>query len=260
MPPIKWREQDVDLLRKQIRNFNRKIDRLMKAGAPEVKAALPPKLSMKTARAQIETRADYNRMLKSIQRVTARGSEKLVTTKGGVTAPEFELKEMQARVRSINAHRKQRLAKLPEIEPGDLPMMGRVTREQLKPKKAPGTITPAGWEKYKQSVYKQSDPSYYRTGDRRYVRNYLYGITENFGEKDAKALEKMIKDNFTDEEFVLLSLENTELSIDYQYDPLSTSVKRESIYRELYRKIKKTEQINEKDLRKWAAKYGVELS
>lgn len=257
MPPIKWREQDVDLLRKQIRNFNRKIDRLMKAGAPEVKAALPPKMSMKTARAQIETRADYNRMLKSIGRVTARGSEKLVTTKGGVTAPEFEIKELQARVRFINAQRKKRLAKLPEIEPGDLPMMGRVTREQLKPKTAPGKIVPSGWEKYKESVYKQSSPEYYKTGDARYVQNYIKGIEENFSKKDADAIKQMIKDNYTDEEFVMTSLENEELSISFQYDPIAKAVKRKAIYEELYRKIKNVESFNEKDFTKFLNKYGV---
>lgn len=258
MPPIKWREQDVDLLRKQIRNFNRKIDRLMKAGAPEVKAALPPKMSMKTARSQIETRADYNRMLKSIGRVTARGSEKLVTTKGGVTAPEFEIKEMQARVRLINAQRKNRLAKLPEIEPGNLPMMGRVEREQLKPRKPVGKIKPEGWEKYKRSVYKQSDPKYYKEGDKRYRENYLKGYKDNLGEKNAKIVEKIIKDNFTDEEFFLLSIENDKLSIDYTYDAIEAEIRRKAIYRELYGAIKKTASFSEKSFNAFMQKYGAD--
>lgn len=258
MPPIKWREQDVDLLRKQIRNFNRKVDRLMKAGTPEVKAALPPKMSMKTARTQISTRAEFNKTLKSISRFTERGSEQLIKTKGGVTAPKFEIKELEARVRSINAHRKKRLEKLPPIPPGNLPMMGRVEREQLKPRKPVGKIKPEGWEKYKRSVYKQSAPEYYKEGDKRYRENYLKGYRDNLGAENAKIVEKIIKDNFTDEEFFLMSITNEKLSIDYTYDAIQAEARRQAIYRELYAHITKTDSFSEKSFNAFLQKYGAD--
>lgn len=258
MPPIKWREQDVDLLRKQIRNFNRKVDRLMKAGSPEVKAALPPKMSMKTARAQISTRSEFNKTIKSISRFTERGSEKLIKTKGGVTAPKFEIKELEARVRTINAERKKRLQRLPEVPAGNIPMMGRVEREQLKPKKPVGKVKPEGWEKYKRGVYKQSDPNYYKSGDKRYKENYLKAYREYLGEDDAKIVEQMINENFTDEEFVLRALEDESMSIDYIYDPIQAQVKRQSIYRSLYGNIKGKESFSEKSFNAWMTKYGAD--
>lgn len=256
MPPIKWREQDVDLLRKQIRNFNRKVDRLMKAGSPEVKAALPPKMSMKTARAQISTRAEYNKTLKSISRFTERGSEQLIKTKGGVVAPKFEIKDIQARLRSINAQRKKRLEKLPPIPPGNIPMMGRVAREQLSPKESLGKIKPEGYEKYKRGIYKQSAPDYYKEGDKLYKENYLKAFRDNLGEEGAKIVEKIISENFTDEEFFLASIENTKLYIGYIYDAIEAEIRRQDIYRELYKRTSGKETFSQTQFDRFMTKYG----
>ena len=255
---MKWRDEDVDQLRREIRNFNRKVDRLMKKGSPEVKAALPPKLSMKTAKAGIQSRADYNRQLKQIQRFTEKGSEQLMKTKGGVTAPKFEIKEMQARVQIINAARKKRLQKLPEPEMGNLPLMGRISRENLKPKTAPGKIKPEGWEKYKRSVYKQSDPAYYKEGDKRYKENFLKGYKETLGEKDADIVRKMIENNLTDEQFFLASIENEQMAIGFVYDPIDKEERRKKIYRELYSNISKKKSFTEEEFEKFLVKYGAD--
>lgn len=219
MPQIKWRQQDIDLLRKEIRNFNRKVDRLMKSGSPEVKAALPPKLSMKTAKQSISSRSDFNKQIKSIKRFTERGSEQLMKTKGGVVAPKFEVKELEARVRSINAQRRQALKELGPIEEANKPLMGRVERAQLRPKKAPGKISPEGWQAYKESVMKQSDPNYIKTKNQRYIENYLKGAADIFGPEKAQQLRDKI-DLMDPHKFVQASLLEERLSIGFLYDPL----------------------------------------
>ena len=228
MANIRWREQDVDLLRREIRNYNRKIDRLMKTGAPEVKAALPPKMSLKTARSQIKTRSEFNATIKSIKRLTARGSEQLIKTRGGVTAPKFEIKEIEARVRSINARRKQQLSRLGTIEPGNIPMMGRIREANLQPKKPVGKIRPEDWEEYKRSVLKQSDKLYSQRMAAQYKANYLKGLEELFSTEEITDIRKKI-DKYTDEEFVEMSLSDDVLYVQFYSDPLARETKRSLI-------------------------------
>ena len=228
MSNIRWREQDVDLLRREIRNYNRKIDRLMKTGAPEVKAALPPKMSLKTARSQIRTRSEFNATIKSIKRLTARGSEQIIKTRGGVTAPKFEIKEIEARVRTINARRKQQLSRLGTIEQGNIPMMGRVRDAHLQPKKPVGKIRPEDWKEYKRSVMKQSDNSYRQRLAEQYKANYLKGLEELFSAEEITNIRKKI-DKYTDEEFIEMSLSDDVLYVQFYSDPLARETKRSLI-------------------------------
>ena len=225
MANIRWREQDIDLLRKEIRNYNRKIDRLMKTGVPEVKAALPPKMSLKTARSQIKTRSEFNATIKSIKRLTARGSEQIIKTRSGVTAPKFEIKEIEARVRTINARRKQQLSRLGTIEQGNIPMMGRVREAHLQPKKPVGKIHPEDWKEYKRSVMKQSDNSYRQRMNEQYKANYLKGLEELFDADEIAYIRKKI-DKYSVEEFVEMSLSDDVLYVQFYADPLARETKR----------------------------------
>lgn len=228
MANIRWREQDVDLLRREIRNYNRKIDRLMKTGSPEIKAALPPKMSLKTARSQIGTRSEFNATIKSIKRLTARGSEEIIKTRGGVKAPKFEIKEIEARVRSINARRKQQLSRLGTIEPGNKPMMGRVRDANLRPKKPVGKIRPEDWDEYKRSVMKQSDKLYRARMAAQYKANYFKGLEELFSDEELTEIRKKI-DKYSDEEFVEMSLSDDVLFVQFYSDPLARETKRSLI-------------------------------
>ena len=197
----------------------------MKTGAPEVKAALPPKMSLKTARSQIKTRSEFNATIKSIKRLTARGSEQLIKTRGGVTAPKFEIKEIEARVRSINARRKQQLSRLGTIEPGNIPMMGRIREANLQPKKPVGKIRPEDWDEYKRSVMKQSDNSYRQRMNEQYKANYLKGLEELFDADEISYIRKKI-DKYSVEEFVQMSLSDDVLYVQFYADPLARETKR----------------------------------
>ena len=229
---IKWREEDVDQLRREIRNFNRKVDRLMKKGSPEVKAALPPKLSMKTAKAGIQSRADYNRQLKQIRRFTEKGSEQLMKTSGGVTAPKFEIKEMQARVAQSNRQRKAARERIGTIDAGNKPLMGRIREQSYMPKKAVGKVRPEDWDQYKRSVMKQSAPDYKTNMDAAYKDNYFKMLDNLFAEdEDAADLQEMkdIIDSMTTEDFIDQSLNDDVLYIQFYRDPIKREVKKDLI-------------------------------
>ena len=229
---MKWRDEDVELLRKQIRSFNRKVDRLMKKAAPEVKAALPPKMSMKTAKAGIQSRADYNRQLKQIRRFTEKGSEELVRTKGGVTAPKFELKEMQARVAQINRQRKAARERIGKIDAGNKPLMGRIREQSYMPKKTVSKVKPEDWEQYKRSVMKQSAPDYKSNMDAAYKDNYYTMLDNLFSDDDdAEDLQEMkdIIDSMTVEDFIDASMNDDVLYIQFYRDPIQREVKKDLI-------------------------------
>lgn len=233
MPQIKWRQQDIDLLRKEIRNFNRKVDRLMKSGSPEVKAALPPKMTMKTAKQSISSRSDFNKQIKSIKRFTERGSEQVMKTKGGVVAPKFEVKELEARVRSINAERNKRLKKLVEkqgpVESGDLPKMGRLKEAGLRKKTAPGKIKPRDWEEYKRSVMKQSDPSYRKQKDALYRQNYQKAIDQTFSDEEAEFYKAALNE-IPDEDFIDVTLDDERLYVGFvSHEPQQLEIRQQLV-------------------------------
>ena len=132
MSSIRWRESDIDKLRKEIERFNRKITRLKQKGDPVVTAALPERLSYKKLKKDIVSRSELNRLYKSIERFTARGSEQKVKTKSGVETTKFELADIRARVASINARRKAQLKALGKLDAGNIPLMGRVRDQALR--------------------------------------------------------------------------------------------------------------------------------
>lgn len=229
---IKWRPEDIDQLRRQIKNFNAKVDRLMKKGTPEVKAALPPKMSMKTAKAGISSRSDYNKLMKSIGRFTERGSEAIIKTKAGVKAPKFELKEIEARVRSINAERRKARQRLGAVDAGNKPLMGRIKDNAYLPKKAAGKVKPKDWEEYKKSVMKQSAPGYKKNLDAAYKGHYMTMLDNLFTDEDDAEDLQMLKDKIDSmsvEDFIDESMTDDVLYIQFYRDPLEKKVKKELI-------------------------------
>ena len=54
---IRWKESDQQELRKAVKNFNAKIDRIAKKN-PELKNALPEKASIRQLKELIKTRQD----------------------------------------------------------------------------------------------------------------------------------------------------------------------------------------------------------
>lgn len=227
MSSIRWRESDIDKLRKEIERFNRKITRLKQKGDPVVTAALPERLSYKKLKKDIVSRSELNRLYKSIERFTARGSEQKVKTKSGVETTKFELADIRARVASINARRKAQLKALGKLDAGNIPLMGRVRDQALRPKQAPGKISPENWEEYKRAVKKQTEPGYIKNRMERYRENYKKALRDSFGEEADEFINEI--DDIPVDKFVNASITDEDLYIDVFYDPVEKSVKKERI-------------------------------
>ena len=232
---IRWRDSDIEALKRELDKYNRKIRRLQKQGVPEVVRSLPPKMTLKQAKANISYRSEYNNLMKSLKRFTKRGSQKLVKTRSGVVTTKYEVEDLNARVRSINARRAREAAKMPKEawEMFDKPRMGRMKDQALKPKQYAGAVSPEDWDAYRRSVMKQSQPGYERQRMELYKRNYYQSLDNIFDDEEA-AFYKELFDEMPIEKFVELSLNDEILYIGFSSkDPLPIQEKRELIRDEI---------------------------
>ena len=111
---IRWREQDLHNLRRAVKRFNAKIDRIARKN-PQAKEYLPEKMSVKKISGEVTERKDFNRILKSVDRFMKRGAENLTTLGNGVVVTKYEKRELQYARQSVNARRAAQRRRAGEI-------------------------------------------------------------------------------------------------------------------------------------------------
>lgn len=190
---IKWRESDSEELARAVRNFNAKIDRIAKK-SPEIKNALPEKVSARKMKELINTRQDLKREINALKRFSKRGSEEIVVFGDYNTkVTKWQKTEINRRVGVINRRRKERLKALEDVEV----TVGGVKQGYKKgeigmPKSEIIDLQPMTGltksmsqadlkEKYK-SVLAQSQSDFFTLRDFRTKANYITGLRRNFNE------------------------------------------------------------------------------
>ena len=218
---IKWRESDEKELAKAVRKFNAKRTRLLKQ-IPDLEEFLPAKISTKEIREQIKTRRDLKNELNSIERFMRKGAEKPIVTKEGIKTTTYEKKEIEIKVRAINARRSaERKRANVSTEKGT---MGTIRENNLRPKQVNiNKIKKSDWEKFKESVEKQARDSYFQGKYERYKENFMKGLENAFGEKGRELQE--IAAQISAEQLTQMYYDDPILQIDFIYDPLEMQVK-----------------------------------
>lgn len=199
---INWRESDTKELNRVVRNFNDKINRLIKKD-PTLKNKLPEKVKASELKKNINTRRDLNRELNKLKRFSRRGAEELVDLPGS----EYDLKitkwqrtEMKRMASIVNRARKKRREKLEEIEAtsGGLGLgysidtlgMGNARMEALKDIKP---FTPSmnyrDLHKKYETLLKESQSDYLRKSDQIWKDNYINAIKKQFDNSDPDVIE-----------------------------------------------------------------------
>lgn len=233
---IRWSENDLRELRRVVRNYNAKIDRLAKKEL-EPGQVLPPKISLKTRtdaelkaaaaagvkqdkiylKELINTRADLNRELNSLRRFSRKGAETFRPIQGNennLQITNWQFQEMSRRAGIINRRRAKRKEQLEAIEVsrggeklgytrGEAGA-GSITENELKPIKA--FTRTMGARDVKQKVFtlfRESTSEYYNQRDERLRENYIKGLEQNLNREDptTKAIVAKIK-NMDIKEFV----------------------------------------------------------
>ena len=201
---IRWTESDNQELRKAVKNFNQKIARLEKKN-PQIKNALPEKVSVKQMRDLIETRSDLNRELNALKRFSKRGAETIVPVPNNdynLQITKWQKQEMNRRVGTINRKRKEKLKELQDVEQTSRgkPLgytkgqigMGRQEQVALSPMKSFTQKMNVKDLKYKyQSILKESQSTYWDRRDLILKENYVKSLEDNYGKNAAFLVDKI---------------------------------------------------------------------
>lgn len=203
---IKWRDSDNQELAKVVRNFNAKINRLAKKN-PQMKNALPEKISVRELKELIKTRQDLKREMNSLRRFSKRGSEELVTVPNSdynLQVTKWQKVEMNRRVGIINRRRAKRLEEMENIElksrgkslgytKGQLGM-GRAERVALSPMNAfYRTMNRKDLIKRFKAILKESQSSYFTEADLRLKENFIKGLEDSYNKNDVKEVVQAIR-------------------------------------------------------------------
>lgn len=243
---IRWKDSDKRALSNAVRSFNSKRTRLIKK-VPELADFLPQKLSVIEIKEAISTRSEFNKQLKSIKRFLRPGAEKTVYTKGGIKTTKYEVNELRIKVATINRQRAKKLKEMaPSTEKGT---MGSIRENNLRPKKFNlESMNEKAWKAFKETVEKQSKPSYWADKNKLYKKNYLEALKTEMSEhpkyhKLVDIVKKIPDDVLADEYY-----NNPLVQIDFVYGEEELNDRVEILIENLTALLPEQEEKKEEDL------------
>lgn len=203
---IRWREADEKELQRVVKNYNAKLSRLAKKN-PDIKNALPERVSAAQLRDMIETRQDLNRELNSLRRFSQKGAEELVEVPDNdynLKITKWQKEEINRRVGVINRTRAQRLKKMQETEATQggkglgysaAPLMGKAAELSLSPVKGfTKYMNRADLKKRYAQLLKESQSGYWNAKDELMKENYITALYRNFNSYDVEAVAAAIRE------------------------------------------------------------------
>lgn len=204
---IRWTDSDNEELRKAVRNFNAKVDRVAKKH-PELASNLPEKVRVKELKELIDTRADLKRELNSLRRFSKKGAEQIIVvpeSNYNLKVTKWQLSEMKRMASNVTRKRARRLDELSKImvkdngeetsyTRGDFGM-GKAELIALEPVKP---ITPGmnlAWFKKKfKSLKIQNQSTFFDNNDEMLRQSYIKGIIENYNPNDVQDIIREIEE------------------------------------------------------------------
>jgi hypothetical protein len=187
-PSIQWRTSDVEKVNRQVQKFNAKVY-YQKRKHPELQDILPKPITVKEKREMIETfkentRDDFNRELRSLDRFSKRGAEKPVVNDYGFAITKWERNEYDNYKRvQINKDKQKQKVEF-DVKPKEQMQMGTLKQNGLNPKepKFEKARTRKEWDMAKKAIDKQVKENYVSNKLEEFKKNYLRVIEEQAGE------------------------------------------------------------------------------
>lgn len=102
-------KQQIEQLKREIQNYNRRLQRAIKITPSELRDVLPPKLSYSEEVKKIKSAKGFKRRIKTLKSFTAEGLE--ITAVDGRLITKAQLELTKAAVAEENRQRRQRLAR-----------------------------------------------------------------------------------------------------------------------------------------------------
>lgn len=215
---INFRDVDKENLKREIKNYNRRLETVMKKGDSELNSLLPPKMSYKDVKSDIFSRRDYNAKIRSLQRFTAKTA--VADNIGSISSTAYEKKELQYMIQRENALKKQERSQRGfSWESGS---MGTPEEMELRSTKLSFAKTSNLTRKNLESILKRS--KWFNTDMGRLRRmqlfkdNYIKAVQNTFGDKSNELVSKIKK--LSVQKFYDLYYTNHYLFFEYIYDDL----------------------------------------
>lgn len=230
---IRWRESDLAELQRTLNNYNAKLYRIQKAH-PELMDVLPQRMTKSEAIKSIGTRADFNRLTKSLQRFSKRGAEKPVSSSRGAKATQWEVDEFKIKQRVENARRTRERKKIEQQEVKSRGKstgvtraeMGSIKENSLKPsRKKFENLSQKEWELAKKNIDNMLNATHRYEQKLKMKENYIKGlITAGFPDEVINLVQNMDVDKF-----VTTVETDQEATFDFIYDPLELKAKSDAL-------------------------------
>lgn len=228
-PKIRIRKQDKDKVKKTVRNFNAKIDRIVKKN-PLLKNIVPNKITQAEL-LNINNRRDFNNKLRSYSRFLKRGAQEIIKNDRGTATTKWQYNEALINIRTINRQRSKKLKQADySVKKGNANQIDRNTLNPIKFNFA--EKTPQEWDRFVRAAEKKASQSYSSEALKRYRENYIKAIYQNFDidEKGQQILD--IINNTPPELLVEASYNSPILVISFPYGKEEEILQKESILSE----------------------------
>lgn len=228
---IRWRESDAEKLTKEVERFNAKIYRT-RSRHPEIADIQPETIKKEDKQKLIEKfkdmpRSEFNKYLNSLERYNRKGAEKEVVSKTGNRTTQWEKKEYGLKVAQINRERTHERKKRENVEVTSrgkpLGMkrgeMGSERMNELNKKNYDFDKIRGGkeWEKFKESIDKQSGYNAEYEKMKLYKMNYIKALEKAAGEYARETIDKLKQ--LPADKVIDIFFSEQEATIDFIYEP-----------------------------------------
>lgn len=148
---------------------------------------LPQPVKRKDVFDSIETRADFNRVIKSLQRFSERGAEKPYVSKRGAKMTAWERKEFIYKQAAVNRRRERERKRIEEKEVrvggkgqgSTRAQMGTIKQNELKPsRKNPQNMSQKEWELARDNIERALNRTAVAQKMDTMRENYIKGLRE----------------------------------------------------------------------------------
>lgn len=236
---IRWSNKDENELKREVRNFNARIDRALKNN-PEA-TYLPEKKSIKTERtkAQQNSRRDFKQQIKWLDKARAENLKE-VKTASGIRTSQFELarlKELTRRenIKKANKRKSDKTEYLKGLDDPEKIKEFKPTKFNIESK------TPMEFSKWANALEKRMSSKYTEESLDLFYSNYIKGTYELgiYGE-----YIRLLADDMSNEDLFKLSQEHQDLFINFMYEPQEQLTKANQIIK-LMKKYAKPETLQQ---------------
>jgi hypothetical protein len=236
-PVIRWGKNDTETITNTVKKFNAKIYRERRKH-PEIKELLPDTIKKADKQKMIEElkqmpRSEFKKTIKSLDRFNKKGAEQIITSETGNKVTKWEKNEVSIMTGTLNRQRARERKEVENMEATSrgesLGMkrgeMGSERLNSLKPKKFNFNKIKGGkeWEKFKESLKRQTSPTARNERMELYKANYIGSAESVFGEHGRELID-MLKE-IPAEKIVEMYYKEQEASIDFHYSPEELQIK-----------------------------------